>query len=160
MLFSLPSSSSSIHTLSIMSALLLFSRNDKLSLCLSQPFMSPRFPGGPRPSLRMPNQVWTTHSPIQLEHVLSGNYVLVIHTHDHPFSRPSVSLSLQGESLVLSLSCQTAWTPPGHKVGVCVCARIIHSCVYVSLQFFKWRSSLRTPVPPGPYRFRGLLGRR
>uniref|UniRef100_A0A674DE56 Single stranded DNA binding protein 4 n=1 Tax=Salmo trutta TaxID=8032 RepID=A0A674DE56_SALTR len=30
--------------------------NDKLSLCLSQPFMSPRFPGGPRPSLRMPNQ--------------------------------------------------------------------------------------------------------
>lgn len=23
-----------------------------------QPFMSPRYPGGPRPSLRMPNQVW------------------------------------------------------------------------------------------------------
>uniref|UniRef100_A0A674DF33 Single stranded DNA binding protein 4 n=1 Tax=Salmo trutta TaxID=8032 RepID=A0A674DF33_SALTR len=33
-----------------------FTWNDKLSLCLSQPFMSPRFPGGPRPSLRMPNQ--------------------------------------------------------------------------------------------------------
>uniref|UniRef100_A0A6Q2ZJJ7 Single stranded DNA binding protein 4 n=1 Tax=Esox lucius TaxID=8010 RepID=A0A6Q2ZJJ7_ESOLU len=51
---STPSSSfhtmSSIHTLSIIICL------TKLSLCLSQPFMSPRFPGGPRPSLRMPNQ--------------------------------------------------------------------------------------------------------
>lgn len=56
-----------LHSHSVhLSAQLLFSGNDKLSLCLSQPFMSPRFPGGPRPSLRMPNQVWTTHLPIQL----------------------------------------------------------------------------------------------
>uniref|UniRef100_A0A8C7MC67 Single stranded DNA binding protein 4 n=1 Tax=Oncorhynchus kisutch TaxID=8019 RepID=A0A8C7MC67_ONCKI len=46
-----------LHSHSVhLSAQLLFSGNDKLSLCLSQPFMSPRFPGGPRPSLRMPNQ--------------------------------------------------------------------------------------------------------
>lgn len=28
-----------------------------LSVCLHQPFMSPRYPGGPRPPLRIPNQV-------------------------------------------------------------------------------------------------------
>lgn len=30
--------------------------NDHRSLSFLQPFMSPRYPGGPRPALRMPNQ--------------------------------------------------------------------------------------------------------
>uniref|UniRef100_A0A8C7GIH8 Single stranded DNA binding protein 4 n=1 Tax=Oncorhynchus kisutch TaxID=8019 RepID=A0A8C7GIH8_ONCKI len=71
-----------------------------------QPFMSPRFPGGPRPSLRMPNQP-------------PGGI---------PGSQPLLPNSMD----------------PTRPQGVCVCVYIIHACVYVSLQFFKWRSSLRT----------------
>lgn len=91
-------------------------------ISLFQPFMSPRYPGGPRPSLRMPNQVLGTRILTFLTHthvdfINSQKFLccqecasILISFHVGSF------LSLLGESLDLSLSCQTVWTRQDRKV--------------------------------------------
>ncbi|CDQ97217.1 unnamed protein product [Oncorhynchus mykiss] len=65
--------------------------------------MSPRYPGGPRPSLRMPNQV--KYPPPPPKKVFSTRSMCLIC--EYPL----------WESQGHSLSCQTAWTPPDHRVN-------------------------------------------
>ncbi|CAG10340.1 unnamed protein product [Tetraodon nigroviridis] len=69
-----------------------------------QPFMSPRYPGGPRPSLRMPNQVRGIVFPYCS---LSFPYLFSL----------LCFLSLQVESPDLSLSCPTVWTRQDRRVS-------------------------------------------
>lgn len=85
-----------------------------------QPFMSPRYPGGPRPALRMPNQVLNRF--LAFLHFIC----LIFDNSQYLCCRESVSilisfhvrffLSLLGESRDLSLSCQTVWTQQDRKV--------------------------------------------
>lgn len=88
--------------------------------CSCQPFMSPRYPGGPRPSLRMPNQVLsgilTLLTPFML--ILTSQSICVATSQTsilisfHAWS----FVSLLGESLDHSLYCQTVWIQQDRKV--------------------------------------------